>query len=224
MRGIVLFAVGFCGAGLAFGQLGFVTDVPGQFVDISQTGTDLMIDDEGEAAFNTIFGNSVLPAGRLVVGNNGAIGFDPPGDDLAPLNGTIPSDGVFGGGQALLPLWDDIGNDIGRVSWQEFDNRVIVQWSGRPLNGAFTTFQVQIFDESEAGNPLAQFLYGEIDDAGGGDTATIGYQDGGAGFNDSTFSLNQPSVMDGMILTLVPEPGSAALLAAGLLLLGRRNA
>ena len=224
MRWLLPATVTLLGVVSANAQLGFVTDIPGTFVDIAETGTDLMIDDEGEAAFVSSIGNRVIPSGRVVVGNNGAIGFEPPSDNLGPSNGAIPNDEVFGGAQALLPLWDDIGNDIGRVSWMEMDNRTIVQWTGRPVNGSFVTFQLQIFDASEATNPLAQFLYQEVDGAGGGNTATIGYQDGGAGFNDVTFSLNQTSVANGTVLTLVPEPGSAALLASCLLLLRRRSA
>lgn len=212
----------------AFGQpaVDITSDIPGVFIDIEETGIDLMLHDDDEAEIFTTIGNAVIPAGRVVVGNNGGLGFDPPDTELASSNGPLPNGSAFGGGQALLPYWDDIGNDIGAALWLEMDDRVIIQWERREVGGISTSFQVQIFDGSEQHNPAFQFLYRDISAAGGGASATIGYQDGGAGFLTDEWSFNVPgAVGDGVVLTATtPEPSSLMLLvSASGLLLGRRR-
>lgn len=197
-------------------EIEIVSTIPGEFVDISATGTDLQLDEESEAEITTTIGNALLPAGRVIVANNGGIGFNPPDTNLPPENTELPNSEAMGGGQMLLAYWDDIGNDIGGVLWQQTDNRVIVQWEDRQVElagrTAFVTFQIQVFDGSEVHNPYFQFIYQEIDGAGGGASATIGYQDGGAGYNDATWSFNTPgAVGNGTVLTALPEPTSAAL-------------
>lgn len=206
-------------------QIDFVGDLPGAFIDISATGANLHLDDEDEAEIFTTIGNDLLPAGRVIVANNGGIGFDPPGTNLPPNNEPIRNDDVFGGGQALLAFWDDIGNDVGGVFYQEQGNTLIVQWENRAIGGTRdirVTFQIQIFAPTEATTPYFQFLYEDVSAAGGGASATIGYQDGGAGFNDETWSYNTPgAVSDNGVLTVIPEP--AALVLLGLPAVMRRR-
>lgn len=225
LAALVIVAAGVAGAD----PVQIVDDIPGAFIDIAATGELLPIGDEGEALITTDIGNGLLPAGNVVVANNGGIAFNPPDMDLAPGNENLPSQGAFGGGQALMPYWDDIGNDVGGVYYQALDDRLIVQWENRFIgtseNGeaGFITFQVQVFDRSEAGNPYFQFIYEDMAAAGYGASATIGYQDGGAGFNDDVWSLNTPgAIADGVVLTALPEPGSVGLLAVALLARRRR--
>jgi hypothetical protein len=224
-----------CAAGVLFACLSggsavadlisIVDNLPGTFVDISATGTNLHLNDEDEAEITTTIGNTLLPAGRVIVANNGGLGFDPPDTNLPPDNEPIRDDSVFGGGQALLGYWDDIGNDVGGVFYEEQGNMLIVQWENRAIGGrrdVRITFQIQIFEQTEANTPYFQFLYEDISAAGGGASATIGYQDGGAGFEDETWSFNTPgAVRDGGVLTVAPEP--AALVLLGLSSITRRR-
>jgi hypothetical protein len=204
-------------------EIEIVDTIPGTYVDISEIGEQLDIGDDDEVAIQTTIGNALLPAGTVVVGNNGGIGFDPPDDDLAAANQELPSAGAFGGGQALLPYWDDIGNDVGGVYWHEMDDTLVVQWEDRLIGEgrASLTFQIQIFDASESTNPFFQFIYLDIEGAGGGGGATIGYQDGGAGFNDDQWSFNTAgAVGNGTVLTVMPEPHALLLLVVMVLSIG----
>ena len=219
-------------SGVATAQpLMIVDDQPGAFIDISVTGTGLGLGEEDETIYNTMIGNTVLPSGNIVIGNNGGVGFgDPPDTDLAALNAALPSSGVFGGGQALLAYWDDIGNTMGEVYVREDSDRLIIQWHDRQFADSADTsrFQIQIFDETMRGDCIyAQLLYADIEQprAGGGASATIGYQDGGAGFVDVQWSFNTAgAVANGTVLTLMcPEPGTLFLLGLGGLAVERRR-
>ena len=219
-------------AGLASAQtLEIVDDLPGEFIDITELGAEaLHLSGDLSAEITTSIGNAVFPAGRVVVGNNGGLGFDPPDDFLAPLNQEIPSDTAFGGGQGGLVFWDDIGNDVGDPYWLELGDRVIIQWHDSHFEGSEDTarFQIQIFDLGAPAPELiyAQFIYDDIEQPrpGGGASATIGYQDGGAGFNDVQWSFNSPdAVWDGAVLSVIPEPSTVVLLGLGTLALVRRR-
>lgn len=218
------------GAAAASAQsLSIVDDLPGVFEDISGTGTPLNLSGNLEAVINTTIGNLVFPAGRVVVGNNGGVGFDPLDDNLAPDNEPIPSINAFGGSQAALPLWDNIGNDIGDVYWAEQLDTLIIQWHDHRFEGSQDTsrFQLKIFELAPTPNTIyAQFIYADIEQprAGGGASATIGYQDGGAGFNDVQWSFNTAgAVANGTVLSIVPEPSSVVLLLVGALRFLRRR-
>lgn len=210
----------FSVASLVSGQLLFVDDLPGEYVDISSTGFLIPLGDESEAQITTTFGTSLFPAGDVVVGNNGGIAFDPSVINLGPSNAPIPSGEAFGEGHALLAFWDDLGEG-GGVYWQEFDDRLVIQWHNRLIQGTedSVAFQIQIFADDAPDRPLAQFLYSDIQQpgAGGGASATIGYQDGGFGFNAAQWSFNtSDAVVNGQILSLVPSPGSVLLIGLGL--------
>ncbi|HUU98939.1 MAG TPA: PEP-CTERM sorting domain-containing protein [Phycisphaerae bacterium] len=225
------FAFLIAAAGLASAQtLEIVDDLPGEFIDITELGAEaLHLSGDLSAEITTSIGNAVFPAGRVVVGNNGGLGFDPPVDFLAPLNEEIPSGNAFGGGQGGLVFWDDIGNDVGDPYWLELDDRVIVQWHDSHFEGSEDTarFQIQIFADVLTPQPIyAQFIYDDIEQPrpGGGASATIGYQDGGAGFNDVQWSFNTPdAVWDGAVLSVIPEPSTVVLVGFGGLTLIRRR-
>lgn len=229
MNRINLLAVMACALGVmstANAQLSIVNNLPGGFIDISSTGTPLDLGDDDEVKIQTTIGNSVFPAGRVIVGNNGGLGFDPVDTELAALNEEIPSNAGFGGAQSAFVFWDDIGNDIGfgdsrsgNVFWEEQGDTLIVQWHNRGFDdgqGSDTSrFQIQIF-KNPSGLQLtfSQFIYDDIQQprAGGGASATIGYQSGGVGpadlpSNDVQWSFNTPNaVHNGTVLSLVSNP------------------
>lgn len=194
--------------------LRIVDNLPGTFIDISQTGgTPLMLGDDQEVVVvGTDIGNAVFPTDSIVVANNGGLGFrNPPSNDLAPLNGPIPSSTAFGGGQAALAFWDDIDDKEGDVFYAKLKDRIVVQWNNRNIAGTpnTATFQIQIFGASAGGSDtlFAQFLYVDIEQpvSDGGVSATIGYQDGGSGFGDFEWSSDiAGAVRDGTVLSLVP--------------------
>jgi hypothetical protein len=218
-------------ASVARAQLDIVDTEPGQFIDISLTGQRIVLgDDEELENFPVPFGNTVLPGGTVVVANNGGLAFgtifDP---NLDPINQPIANNAAFGGSQSLVAYWDDIGNHIGDIFFEDLGDRYIFQWHRKPLSGVPTTtvtFQVQVFANVLAAPIYAQFIYTDIEGEGaeGGVSATIGYQNGPAPFNDVEWSFNtQFAVSDGTVLSLVPEPATVLLLAAGGLLLTRRR-
>jgi hypothetical protein len=214
----------FCAAA----QLTIVNTLPGTYRDISATGTRIPLGDNDSATISLPFGNDVFPAGDVVVSNNGGIAFGTPPDlNLDPTNQPIPSNAAFGGGQSALPYWDDIGDTIGGVFYEVMSDRYVVQWDRKPIGrGDTVTFQLQIFKDAVGSPPIyAQYLYADIQApaAGGGASATIGYQNDSAPFNDVQWSYNVPgAVADGTVLSLIPEPASLTLLAIGAFV-GRRR-
>lgn len=170
----------------AHAQLQFVQNVPGTFINIKNLPGRIALNLAGddEAIITTTVGNAFYPAGTVVVGNNGGIGFDPPTDNnLGPIPGPLPNLNAFGGDcPALLPYWADIGNHVGNVYWIELNNnKLIVQWEFKrfeccPLAPA-VTFQCQINGNSRD-CVFAQFLYESIETApaNGGENAAIGTQ------------------------------------------------
>lgn len=212
--GLVVLAV----AGIVrAGSLSLVDDLPGSFIDISLTGgTPLNLADDEEVSIGTFPGSLVFPAGNVVVANNGGIGFgNVTVTDLAALNEPIPSGNAFVGGQATLAFWDDIDDKEGDVFFAEFNDRLIVQWNNRPLAAdplQTVRFQIQVFLSAGPGDVFAQFLFDDVAGAGGAAGATIGYQDGDAGFGDVQWSFNTAgAVTDGTVLSLVmSEPNTHA--------------
>ncbi len=219
-------------------QVAIVDNLPGAFTNISATGatpgTPLQLQDDEETIVATTIGNIVFPSGNVVVANNGGLGFrNPANTDLAPINQAIPSNDAFGGGQSAMAFWDDIGDiddkDDMDVFEREFADRYVVQWerktfgmnqfAGEPQPG-FATFQIQIFSgASQAGDIVAQFIYEDIEDSlpgpDRGSSATIGYQDGGAGFGNFPWSVNSAVLSNGTVLTvvLVPEPSTVMMMS-----------
>jgi hypothetical protein len=218
---------------------------PGQFIDISTFGTRLELTDDGVSQpipYNRP--NRVIRSGPMRIGNNGGVGFNveqfrEDSTDLPPDNEALPSAIAYGGGQALLPFWDDPGADVGGVFYTQLADRVVIQWD-RNFNAAFRggterpnfgSWQLQLIDAGAAVDaPFAQFVYRDIEDspALGGAIATIGYQDGGVGFNTVQWSFNQAgAVSNGTVLSFelsnIPSPGALGLCAAGLLLGARRR-
>lgn len=220
-------------AGAAMAQLTIVNTIAGTFTDISGTGTALNLADDAEVDINTTVGNSLFAAGIARVGSNGGVRFAGPGTDLSFTNAALPAAGNFGlTSQVLDSFWDDIntvGGTVGNIYWQEIGNVLFVQWQNAGFFGGTSndvaTFQLQVHG---SGSPaLAQFLYTDIEGtrAGGGSSATIGYQGGGIQ-NDVQWSFNTASVSNGTVLSLVvvPEPGTYVAIASGLgLLLLRRK-
>lgn len=208
-------------SGVVQAQLIWRSDLPGTFIDIATNGgIPLNLDDEDETVINVSIGNFLFPTGPVAVANNGGAAWAPPSTDLAPLNQPLPSVTAFGGGRALLPYWDDIGNTVGDVWYRQDATQLIIQWKGNHFGDSndTTNFELQVKNLVSPLGPgmevLAQFLYQDIQQprAGGGASATIGYQaDAASPFVSNQFSFDTPnSVYDGTVLTLlVPEPGTA---------------
>ena len=192
----------------------------GEFVDIVASGGQLLnLGDDGEVELGTFDGNHIFRSGLLVVAQNGGVAFGQSTiTDLEPVNEPIPSDNAFIGGQATLLFWDDIDDKEGDVLFLQITNdpvlgdRLILQWDYHNFDGTGTTlkFQVHVLANFEPTGIYAQFIYDlEKPSTGAGASATIGYQDGGAGFGDLQFSFNTPdAVTNGTVLSLaIPEPG-----------------
>lgn len=232
-RRLVLACV-VAGAGWAqAAPLEIVDTLPGTWVDISTVGVALDIQADDVAAIDSSVGNAVFPSGRWWVGNNGAVGFAL-NSLLPPITEPIPSPQIFGGDQAVAIFGSDIGNDDGNVFWALLPaaragggNALIVQWHNHRFEGSTDTgrFQLQVFSDPGPDQIYAQFLYDDIEQPfpNGGAIATIGYQDGGAGFNDVQWSYHVAgAVANGTVLSLVPEPGTAVLLLLAGLVIWRR--
>lgn len=214
----------------ASADLDIVDTEPGTFIDISESGTGLGISGDEEAPINTPIANAVFPAGEVWVGNNGALGFgELPSTDLPPDNASIFDGLAFGGGQTVCGFWDDIDNTYGDIYYENLEGLLIVQWEGKEFTDSTdtVTFQLQIFDGVRGGNPIyAQMIYTDVEQprADGGGSATIGYQNGGAGFNSVEWSFNTSgAVSNGTVLSLIPEPAALLLAIVGGLVGGRRR-
>ncbi|MCG8403683.1 MAG: IPTL-CTERM sorting domain-containing protein [Phycisphaerales bacterium] len=221
----LVFATGLGMAQSAYSQqVQIIEEInPGEFVDISQIGTPLGLGHDDVVDAGPFSGNFLLLPGRMLIGVNGGVGFgfdspDTNGVELSGHNSSIPSN-AFQGHQALLPYWDDLGDEIDDKNGDVYMARLaepgrtmtIVQWDNLPLrkNPEDTvTFQVKIFDNQNPTGVYAQFIYADVEQPGasGGIGATIGYQDGSANFSDLQQSFDTAgAVSNGTVLSIVIE-------------------
>jgi hypothetical protein len=220
MRKLTLvLAAGLLVFGVAQAQYPMVNSIPGTFIDISGTGTPLNPGDDSSTLITTSVGNPLLPAGSVYVCSNGHLGLS---SYTGYSNVAIPGTTFYGGGTGLAPFWDDLnGNSGGNAYWQQIGDTLVIEWYNIPhySNTGAATFEVQIFNPG-TGPGYAQFLYQDVVfgdvSLDNGASATVGYQT-----NSTTgvqWSFNQAVITDGLVLTIVPEPATLLLLAAGLLL------
>ncbi len=215
-----MFAAVLALAGPALGQVVHVIQDPDPppFLDIANVGQLLDLAGDGEVDVGTFGGNFVFQAGLMVVGQNGGMAFaQETVTELEAINQQIPSNDAFLGGQAALGFWDDIDDKEGETYIADLFNdpglgtRLVVQWNYGNFDGAGSTlkFQVHILPNDRPTGTYAQYFYkieGPADAAGV--SATIGYQDGDAGFGYLQFSFNLAgAVTDGTVLSLIiPDP------------------
>lgn len=222
MKMSLLAAVGLgIAASAASAQISIVNSIPGAFIDISGTGTNLGLEgDDSATSFTAAHGNIVLPSGTVFVSTNGLVtnvantGF---------TNTAMP----LGTGFGYAPLWDDFRTDSGGgdIFVQNFADRTIIQFNNlRTFATPGTdlgTWQIQIFS---SGPVLAQYIYqdvtfGNASDNGG--SGTIGAEAADGSF--AQWSFNTASIQAGTVLSVVPTPGAAAMLGLGGLVALRRR-
>ena len=170
------------------------------YLDISTTGDQTVLGDDGEVNVVTTVGNRAFPAGATTIGNNGAVVAT---NDANPTAGNtnLPSNSLNGSDSsapAFAVFWDDLdnrfpGNAADGVYFEEQFNLTIlgqpgvsaqiIQWhqlTGYELNQDNNNpvdFQIQIFDDSA---PIsARMVYQDTEfgtNKDFGASATIGYQ------------------------------------------------
>jgi hypothetical protein len=215
---------GFALAVSAMAQISIVDNLPGAFIDISGTGTNLAVEgDDINGTFAATHGNSILPVGNLLPSTNGTV-TSPATNGFT--NGTLSGTSNAG----YYPLWDDFRTDSGGgdIFAQNLADRTIIQWNNlRTFDAPGTdlgTWQLQIFS---SGPILAQYLYSDVgfgNANSNGGSATIGaVQTGTSPRQFAQWSFNVASIQSGSILSVIPEPASAMLLALGGLALLRRR-
>lgn len=207
-----------CGGAQAKGLLLLSDPSLGSYVEIAGLAPVVLdIEQDGVATLPMAsWSGNYLLQGPITIGQNGGIGFGKGCQYLDPENQPIPSDLAFSGAQAVLVYWDDIDDKDGDIEYATMQDgpsstRVIVQWTVPNFDdaGSILMFQVQIFSNYQPTGVYAQCAYrikGPTQVAGVG--ATIGYQDGPAGFDDIQYSFDgNGAVADGTVLTvLLPAP------------------
>jgi hypothetical protein len=198
---------------------GFEASAQYAFVDITATGTNLLLNDDDYIATGigfdfTFYGRT---ASALTVSNNGGILFDQVTGQhgrqgyLSPTNRTLPDRLI---GPAILPFWDDLQQDyldgIGNVFVQTLgeapNRRFVIEWFNLPVNaigGAFNiTFEAILFEGSN--NILFQYSDTDCDNTicDNGAAATIGLNSDGT--HAILYSYKQPTVSDGKAILFTP--------------------
>lgn len=189
------------------------------FIDITTTGTSLMLSDDDYTVASigfpfTFYGHT---ADQLTVSNNGGMLFDQ-GTGIAGRQGYLSGanrvlpDRLLG--PAILPYWDDLQQDyidgIGNVFVQTIgdapNREFVVEWYNLPVNdingGQPVTFEAILFEGSN--NILFQYMdtdcgYSSCND---GAAATIGLNSDGE--HAIPYSFNEASVGTGRAILFHP--------------------
>jgi subtilisin-like proprotein convertase family protein len=159
------------------------------FVDISATGTDLALTDDGEAGITIPFSFSYQnqTINTMTVGNNGGV-------LLNTLTGNVGTGGNMTSlsSNYLFPWGDDLDDETGSVYWEVTgtapNQTLIVQWdnSNNWSNGSGTvTFQLQI----EEATGIIYFVYDDVE-FGGGETADDYAGNADIGISGPTTDIN----------------------------------
>jgi len=181
------------------------------FEDIGATGTNLALDDDGEAtvAIGFDFDFYGVTSDIVRVGNNGGILFGVDAGDLGYNNLVLPNSTL---GPAILPFWDDFDSESGGVYAQTLgeapNRRLVVEWKDRlHYDGAENTdpatFEAILYE----GSNTIVFQYADVDMDGtefdDGLSATIGLNQG---TRAEQFSQDTASVSSGTAILFTPQP------------------
>jgi len=187
------------------------TAIPGTFADISSTGTALGTGDDQSFAFSSAVTNALLTSASLFASTNGVVSetaYTPYTNAALP----VPTLNV-----ALFPFWDDLYVDpaipstllVGTVQENGHDVQVI-QWNNvRAFGASITntgTFEVKIYADGQGPQgALVQFIYQSVSNLpaanANGASATVGIQ--GSSCRPFQFSMNTPSLSDGMVISVL---------------------
>ena len=128
------------------------------WIDISLTGTDTGVSDDGELTvaipFTFEFYGTVYA--DVSIGSNGAIVMDSSDPGLSYSNYCLPASNGSGGDAMIMPLWDDLNpSDAGAdsVYYESFgvspDQYMVIQWENIPRYGSneYYTFQVILYEQ-----------------------------------------------------------------------------
>jgi len=191
---------------------------PYAFVDISASGTNLILSDDGAQSVTTPFPLSFYgnASSNLCIGNNGEMRLAPSDCSSSPYdndNGGLPSTNLNGAG--ILPYWDDMlsGGTIYYSALGAAPNRqFVVQYTDMPVFGdggdptgqTGGTWEV-IFNEADG---TIDFEYQTTSFGGAGAnydngvSATIGLQSNTSFANQ--YSYDTASVHDGLAIAWTP--------------------
>ncbi|MCD4718470.1 MAG: IPT/TIG domain-containing protein, partial [Desulfobacula sp.] len=162
--------------------------IPNNFIDISSTGAELALSDEGGISgvpigFNFRFYNTIFT--EITITSNGYLSFS---SIISPDNTLIPSTDVPNA--LIAPFWDDLNPELNPSSGIFFETkgtapnrRFIVEYKDVPLKSdpdSRLTFQVVLFEE----NNEIQYHYLSMIDGSGltisplvtGNSATVGIE------------------------------------------------
>jgi hypothetical protein len=193
---------------------------PYNFEDISQSGTELIIGDDGFTVLFlpfewTFFGK---PQGILSVSANGALYFV---DDIniSWANQPIPSVSTSGVNTFIAPFWDDLEPSAGgKIYWEVRgtapNQRLLIQWQNVPHYDTETaptpkgaTFQAVLYE----GKSDVLFQYKDVTFGNSyydyGASATVGIQRNS--FSGAQFSYHRPALKnESALLFRLKNPGS----------------
>jgi hypothetical protein len=193
-----------------------VEHLPGVFTDIGTTGSFIVSGDDASSPFFSSVVNELMPDPNMFASTNGVISS---ASFTAFSNVALPAAAA---GRAFFPFWDDLFADatqngavLHEARTENGINVHIVQWNNvRTFAGGSTaptsTFQVKIF---ESGPVLAQYIFDTMNYVGAnanGGSATIGYQASGQAGNNIQYSLNQPVIFGGTVLSIISSGGGGA--------------
>ncbi len=152
--------------------------------DISGTGTDAGIDDDGEVSipmpftfffYGTAYSQVTVGDGALLFGSSTRIN---------NRNQCLPGDNTDGDDALILPMWDDLNAEeskLGGLFWEvqgkSPEQQLIIQYEQVPHYGATTSYTFQVI-LSESGSQIL-FQYESIDgedEYANGASATVGIQ------------------------------------------------
>ena len=198
---------------------GFEISAQYAFVDISSTGTNLLLNDDDYTIASigfpfTFYGHT---AEQINVSNNGGMLFDQATgtrgriDYLSPNNRVLPDRMI---GPAILPYWEDLQQDyldgIGNTFVQTLgdapNRRFVIEWYNLPVNvingGEPVTFEAVLFEGS---NDIL-FQYADVDCSNplcnDGVSATIGVNSDRS--HAVQYSFDEASVSHGKAILFHP--------------------
>ncbi len=171
----------------SYAQYEIQTSTSLSFTDISSTGTEITLSDDGLVNIITPFNLHLGPqiSDVIRISNNGAILFGVVSGSVPALNGDLDSLSPM-----IAPFWDDFDSQLGGVYYKNedvylgstyLDSKFIVQWDRVHFNGTgnsdIASFEVVFYKYSRS----IYFIYNDVDMDGtswdDGLSATIGIAD-----------------------------------------------